>query len=176
MGLCRMIAEFVYGTGSCIFPSSCPFVFCGIHYLHFAIILFSCTCCLVLIISFCTSPIDEKHLHRLVYNLRYSREERIDLDIVDEVKPRIKTQEEVENGAIDNPVTKEPKKKNAFLRCFAWFCGISSEPEPEPTEEEKVDAMRKMTDISENKTWSTVVNVNAIIMMCVAIFLWAFYA
>ncbi|XP_078403969.1 sodium/glucose cotransporter 2 [Cetorhinus maximus] len=180
MGLCRMIAEFVYGTGSCIFPSSCPFIFCGIHYLHFAIILFSCTCILVLIISFCTPPIDEKHLHRLVYNLRYSQEERIDLDIVDEVKPKIKTQEEAENGTIEkHPVTTvaEPrKKKNAFVRCYSWFCGISSEPEPEPTEEEKAEAMRQMTDISENKIWSTVVNVNAIIMMCVAIFLWSFYA
>ncbi|XP_048468481.1 sodium/glucose cotransporter 2 isoform X3 [Rhincodon typus] len=178
MGLCRMIAEFVYGTGSCIFPSSCPFIFCGIHYLHFAIILFSCTCMLVLIISFCTPPIEEKHLHRLVYSLRYSCEKRIDLDIVDENKPKIKTQEEAENGTTDKHlVTTEPKqKKNLFSRCFSWFCGISSESVPEPTEQEKAEAMRKMTDISENRVWSNVVNINAIIMMCVALFLWGFYA
>ncbi|XP_051891279.1 sodium/glucose cotransporter 2 isoform X1 [Pristis pectinata] len=180
MGLCRMIAEFVYGTGSCIFPSSCPFVFCGIHYLHFAIILFSCTCILVLIISFCTPKIEEKHLHRLVYSLRYSQAERIDLDIMEKAKPDMKTQEEVENSMADmHPVTTvaEPKKKrNVFISCCAWFCGISSEPVPEPTEEEKAEAMRKMTDISENTFWSTVVNINVLIMMCVAVFLWGYYA
>lgn len=182
MGLCRMIAEFVYGTGSCIFPSSCPFIFCGIHYLHFAIILFSCTCILVLIISFCTPKIEEKHLHRLVYSLRYSQAERVDLDVIEMVKPTLKVQEEVESSTVDmHPVTtaeeeKPRKKKNVFIICCAWFCGISSEPVPEPTAEEKAEAMRKMTDISEGTIWSRVVNINVIIMMCVAVFLWGYYA
>ncbi|XP_067864234.1 sodium/glucose cotransporter 2 isoform X2 [Heptranchias perlo] len=117
-------------------------------------------------------------LHRLVYSLRYSQDERIDLDIEEEAKPNIKTQEEAENGTTGkHSVAIEPRKKrNFFIRCCGWFCGISSEPVPEPTKEEKVEAMRKMTDISENTIWSTVVNINAIIMMCVAIFLWGFYA
>ncbi|MEQ2202421.1 hypothetical protein XENOCAPTIV_029553 [Xenoophorus captivus] len=80
MGLCRMLPEFWFGTGSCIFPSQCPFLICGIHYLHFAIILFSCTSLLVLLISFCTEPIEDKHLYRLVFSLRHSKEERKDLD------------------------------------------------------------------------------------------------
>ncbi|MEQ2184046.1 hypothetical protein GOODEAATRI_003914, partial [Goodea atripinnis] len=62
MGLCRMLPEFWFGTGSCIFPSQCPFLICGIHYLHFAIILFSCTSVLVLLVSFCTEPIEDKHV------------------------------------------------------------------------------------------------------------------
>ncbi|XP_062887637.1 sodium/glucose cotransporter 2 isoform X2 [Mobula hypostoma] len=180
MGLCRMIAEFVYGTGSCIFPSSCPFVFCGIHYLYFAIILFTCTCILVLVISFRTPKIEEKHLHRVVYSLRYSQAERVDLDVTEKPKTNMKTQVDVENGIADmHPETTvaEPKKKrNIFIVCCAWFCGISSEPVPEPTEEEKAEAMKELTDISENTTWNTVVNINVIIMMCIAIFLWGFYA
>ncbi|XP_059829149.1 sodium/glucose cotransporter 2 isoform X2 [Hypanus sabinus] len=180
MGLCRMIAEFVYGTGSCIFPSSCPFIFCGIHYLYFAIILFSCTCILVLVISFCSPEIEEKHLHRVVYSLRYSQAERVDLDTTEKPKTNMKTQVDAENGIADmhsETTAAEPKKKrNIFIVCCAWFCGISSEPVPEPTEEEKAEAMKKLTDISENTTWSTVVNINVIIMMCIAVFLWGFYA
>lgn len=62
MGLCRMLPEFWFGTGSCIFPSNCPFLVCGIHYLHFAIILFFCTSVLVLMVSYCTQPIDDQHV------------------------------------------------------------------------------------------------------------------
>lgn len=62
MGLCRMLPEFWFGTGSCIFPSNCPFLVCGIHYLHFGIILFFCTSVLVLAISFCTPPIEDQHV------------------------------------------------------------------------------------------------------------------
>uniref|UniRef100_A0AAQ5Z1I0 Sodium/glucose cotransporter 2 n=1 Tax=Amphiprion ocellaris TaxID=80972 RepID=A0AAQ5Z1I0_AMPOC len=80
MGLCRMLPEFWFGTGSCIFPSYCPFLVCGIHYLHFAIILFFCTSVLVLLVSYCTEPIEDQHLHRLVFSLRHSKEERKDLD------------------------------------------------------------------------------------------------
>lgn len=62
MGLCRMIPEFWFGTGSCIYPSNCPFLVCGIHYLHFGIILFLCTSVLVLVVSCCTQPIDDQHV------------------------------------------------------------------------------------------------------------------
>lgn len=62
MGLCRMLPEFWFGTGSCIFPSSCPFLVCGIHYLHFGIILFFCTSVLVLVVSYCTRPIGDHHV------------------------------------------------------------------------------------------------------------------
>lgn len=62
IGLCRMIPEFAYGSGSCLFPSSCPKIICGVHYLYFAIILFFCTAILVLILSYCTPPIEDIHV------------------------------------------------------------------------------------------------------------------
>lgn len=62
MGLCRMIPEFWFGTGSCVYPSSCPFLVCGVHYLHFGILLFLCTSVLVLLVSCCTRPIDDRHV------------------------------------------------------------------------------------------------------------------
>ncbi|KAL0182261.1 hypothetical protein M9458_021636, partial [Cirrhinus mrigala] len=41
VGLTRMITEFAYGTGSCVNPSDCPTIICGVHYLYFALILFT---------------------------------------------------------------------------------------------------------------------------------------
>lgn len=102
-----MVPEYAYGSGSCLFPSTCPKLICGVHYLYFAMLLFFCTIILVLFVSYNTPPIEDKHvscfincwsclktllfinniylalfakLHRLVFTLRHSKEERVDLD------------------------------------------------------------------------------------------------
>lgn len=62
IGLSRMIAEFVFGTGSCVNPSNCPTIICGVHYLYFGIILFVVSCILILGISLVTKPIEDKHV------------------------------------------------------------------------------------------------------------------
>lgn len=61
-GLSRMIAEFAYGTGSCVAPSNCPFIICGIHYLYFAMILFGVSAIVILAVSFMTKPIPDVHV------------------------------------------------------------------------------------------------------------------
>ncbi|XP_053411020.1 sodium/glucose cotransporter 2 isoform X2 [Nycticebus coucang] len=61
MGLARLIPEFSFGTGSCVRPSACPALFCSVHYLYFAIVLFLCSSLLILIVSMCTEPIPQKH-------------------------------------------------------------------------------------------------------------------
>lgn len=62
MGLARLIPEFSYGSGSCVQPSVCPALLCGMHYLYFAIVLFVCSGLLTLVISLCTAPIPRKHV------------------------------------------------------------------------------------------------------------------
>ncbi|XP_069507705.1 sodium/glucose cotransporter 2 isoform X2 [Ambystoma mexicanum] len=182
IGLARMIPEFAYGTGSCVFPSSCPKIICGIHYLYFAIILFACSCVMILAISYCTPSIEEKHLHRLVFSLRHSTEERVDLDAEKEEEKRETPRDTMENGTpgnameIQEPVTGEHTRSR---RCLDWLCGLSAsaaEPGMEPTKEEQEAEVRRLTDISEDPTWAKVVNINAFIMMSCAIFLWAYYA
>ncbi|GAA6081983.1 sodium/glucose cotransporter 1 [Tachysurus ichikawai] len=64
IGLSRMIAEFVYGTGSCANPSDCPTIICGVHYLYFGLILYTVSLLVVLGISFMTKPIDDKHYNK----------------------------------------------------------------------------------------------------------------
>ncbi|XP_056408318.1 sodium/glucose cotransporter 2 [Hyla sarda] len=76
LGLCRMVPEFVFGSGSCSAPGSCPAVICGVHYLYFAIILFCSTITIILGVSLCTPPIPQSQLQRLVFSLRHSQEPR----------------------------------------------------------------------------------------------------
>lgn len=62
LGLIRMIAEFSYGTGSCLVASNCPTIICGVHYLYYAIILFFVSMLVALGVSFLTKPIPDVHV------------------------------------------------------------------------------------------------------------------
>ncbi|XP_072546839.1 sodium/glucose cotransporter 2 isoform X3 [Salminus brasiliensis] len=166
MGLCRMGPEFYFGSGSCLFPSTCPKLICGVHYLYFAVLLFFCTGILVLLVSYFTPPIADRHLHRLVFSLRHSKEDRLDLDWEEEERGR-KARREVEE---------KQKEKSAIVRLIGWFCGLSGSQAPEPTEEEVAQASKQLPDISEEPVWKHFVNANALIMMAVAVYFWGFYA
>ncbi|XP_073673637.1 sodium/glucose cotransporter 2 isoform X1 [Garra rufa] len=178
MGLCRMIPEFAYGSGSCLFPTDCPKLICGVHYLYFAVLLFFCTGILVLFISCNTPPIEDKHLHRLVFTLRHSKEERVDLDWEEEERGRRARREADEKvrdmaNCVDDL---ERGERSIMMKIIGWFCGISDTQAPEPTEEEVTEASKQLPDISEDPLWKNLVNANALIMMSVAVYFWGYYA
>uniref|UniRef100_A0A8C1PD53 Solute carrier family 5 member 2 n=1 Tax=Cyprinus carpio TaxID=7962 RepID=A0A8C1PD53_CYPCA len=177
MGLCRMVPEFAYGSGTCLKPSNCPKLICGVHYLYFAVLLFFCTAILVLFVSYNTPPIDDKHLHRLVFTLRHSKEERVDLDW-EEVERGRKARREADEK--ETVVTEEDQiergDRSIMMMIIGWFCGISDTQAPEPTEEEVAEASKQLPDISEDPLWKYLVNANALIMMSVAVYFWGYYA
>ncbi|XP_003797505.1 solute carrier family 5 member 4 [Otolemur garnettii] len=166
MGLIRMIAEFAFGTGSCLAASDCPKIICGVHYLYFAIILFCGTTLAVLGISLLTKPIPEVHLYRLCWALRDSTEERIDLD-ADEKK-----QEETEDGAEEDY---SEQSRGCLRKTWDLFCGLQ-ETGPKLTKEEEEALRKKLTDTSERPFWRTVVNINAILLLAVVVFVYAYFA
>ncbi|XP_067911478.1 sodium/glucose cotransporter 1 [Heterodontus francisci] len=166
-GLSRMISEFVYGTGSCVKPSNCPVIICGIHYLYFAIILFVATSLMVLIVSFMTKPIDDVHLHRLCWSLRNSTEERKDLDSDD-----WNNEDNDSKMDIDEESSQDV---SCWKKAYNWFCGFE-QTSKKLSKEEQEALQQQLTDISEVPLWRNVVNINAIILLSVCIFFWAFYA
>ncbi|XP_031748112.1 sodium/glucose cotransporter 1 [Xenopus tropicalis] len=166
IGLSRMIAEFAFGTGSCMEPSNCPKIICGVHYLYFAIILFTATSIIVLAISFMTKPIPDKHLYRLCWALRNSTEEREDLHANDWAAEEPEEEKKEEEG----------KKLSCWRKSYNWFCGFDDKKPPELNEEEKAALEQKMTDTSEKPLWRNVVNINGIILLAVAVFCHAFFA
>lgn len=165
IGLSRMIAEFAFGTGSCVKPSNCPKIICGVHYLYFAMILFASTSIIVLAVSFMTKPIPDKNLYRLCWVLRNSKEEREDLDANDWVN------EEVEDDDYE-----EVKKSGCCRKAYNWFCGFEDQKAPKLSEEEKKALESKLTDTSEKPLWKNVVNINGIILLAVAVFCHGYFA
>ncbi|XP_068127562.1 sodium/glucose cotransporter 1 [Hyperolius riggenbachi] len=166
IGLSRMISEFAFGTGSCMKPSKCPKIICGVHYLYFAIILFGCTSIIVLAVSLMTKPIPDKHLHRLCWSLRNSKEEREDLDAGDDWV----------NIEEDDDTYDELKEVSCWKKAYNWFCGFETKKAPKLSEEEKKAMEANMTDTSEVPLWRNVVNINAIILLAVAVFCHGYFA
>lgn len=168
IGISRMITEFAYGTGSCMEPSNCPTIICGVHYLYFAIILFVISIITVVVVSLFTKPIPDVHLYRLCWSLRNSKEERIDLDAGEE------DIQEAPEEATDTEVPK--KKKGFFRRAYDLFCGLDQDKGPKMTKEEEAAMKLKLTDTSEHPLWRTVVNINGVILLAVAVFCYAYFA
>uniref|UniRef100_A0A8C6WY27 Sodium/glucose cotransporter 1 n=1 Tax=Neogobius melanostomus TaxID=47308 RepID=A0A8C6WY27_9GOBI len=171
IGLSRMITEFIYGTGSCVSPSNCPTIICGVHYLYFGIILFTVSCILILGLSLLTKPIDDKHLYRLCWSLRNSTEERIDieadnwtpLDLLSPAKP---------------PTTAPQLKERPGLckRAIMCFCGLEENKSVQLSPEEEAEMQKALTDTTEEPLWRNIVNANALLLLCVAVFFHGFYA
>ncbi|XP_006747753.1 sodium/glucose cotransporter 1 isoform X2 [Leptonychotes weddellii] len=170
IGVSRMVTEFAYGTGSCMQPSNCPTIICGVHYLYFAIILFVISVIIIVVVSLFTKPIPDVHLYRLCWSLRNSKEERIDLDAGEEDIQET-PEETIE---IDTEVPEE--KKGCFKRAYDLFCGLDQQKGPKMTKEEEEAMKLKMTDTSEKPLWRTVVNINGIILLAVAVFCHAYFA
>ncbi|XP_053750543.1 sodium/glucose cotransporter 2 isoform X3 [Panthera pardus] len=132
----------------------------------------------VFVLALFVPRVNEK-LHRLVFSLRHSKEQREDLD-ADELEGS--TSPPVQNGCPEHAVEMEEPQSptpGLFRRCLLWFCGMSRSgagSPPAPTQEEVAAAARRLEDISEDSSWARVVNFNALLMMAVATFLWGFYA
>ncbi|NXK93765.1 SC5A1 protein, partial [Formicarius rufipectus] len=169
VGLSRMITEFVYGTGSCVNPSNCPFIICGIHYLYFALILFGVSIIVILTVSFMTKPIPDVHLYRLCWSLRHSKEERIDID-ADEQQDRADEKDEES----DNEESRE--EPGCMKKAYNWFCGLDQEKGPKLSKEEEEAMKKKLMDTSEVPLWRNIVNVNGLILLTVAVFCHAYFA
>uniref|UniRef100_A0AAY4CQY4 Sodium/glucose cotransporter 2 n=1 Tax=Denticeps clupeoides TaxID=299321 RepID=A0AAY4CQY4_9TELE len=159
IGLSRMGAEFAFGTGSCVFPSNCPDIVCGVHYLYFAIILFFCTIVLVFLVSYNTPPVDDKHVREITHGHNFLCKNLLGLHV----------------RCITLPAASS-HTQSVLRRLIACFCGGSGSQAPEPTEEEAIAASKQIPDISEDPKWRHVIDANALIMMAVAIFCWGYYA
>ncbi|XP_047228955.1 sodium/glucose cotransporter 1-like isoform X3 [Girardinichthys multiradiatus] len=166
VGLTRMITEFAYGTGNCVSPSNCPAIICGVHYLYFGLILFTISCIVIVGVSLITKPIDNKHLHRLCWSLRNSTEERVDIEQDDWVN----NEEPFFFFIPEN--NEEPGFWKKALMCF---CGLEKTKAPKLTPEEEAELKSKLTDTTEKPLWRNVVNANAIILLCVAVFFHGYF-
>ncbi|XP_074858375.1 sodium/glucose cotransporter 4 [Carettochelys insculpta] len=181
VGATRMIMEFCYRVPSCGEVDPRPAVLKDVHYLYFALILCVLTAIVIILISLCTTPIPEEKLASLTWWTRHNKAPPIDLvsqkSELGEVNPSMG--ESDADQATGENTDSETKEHGASLPCwkkvYFWFCGISSNPEPSLTQEEKAVLERKLTSIVEKPLSRIVCNINAIILLAVNVFLWGYF-
>ncbi|XP_059533052.1 sodium/glucose cotransporter 1-like [Myotis daubentonii] len=176
IGFIRMVSEFAYGRQTCSGDNKCPPIICGVHYLHFAIILFAISLLAILGISLLTDPIPDKHLHRLCWSLRNSQEERVDLDAEMQVKRMaLRLQPGVRTGT-----------ESCLWKALNIYCGLEAKPRakvaPEEETEEKTEESgapseetvqsdspegTKPREALESPFWSKVANVSGLLLLLI---------
>uniref|UniRef100_H2YLZ9 Uncharacterized protein n=1 Tax=Ciona savignyi TaxID=51511 RepID=H2YLZ9_CIOSA len=182
IGLVRMILEFAIGSPACGKPEFRPTILYKVHYLYFAMILFSVTCVLSICISLVTPPINEKCLVRLTYWNRYSKRKRIPLTTnkYSENRKSRRRLLEMEQAMMHSMPRRERRQTSMILMAIDLFCGLDASQgggdQPELTEAQQEEIMKSMLDITEEKWPAIFVNIGAVVMVAAGVFLFGFYA
>jgi len=146
-----------------------PSIIKDVHYLYFGMLLFGIVFIIVIVLSLLTKPIPDKHLHRLTFWDRFSEAERVDLDRSDDTKSH-------EAKEPTSPPEDEDEDVPCWRKGVNWICGIEKHPEMILTAEEKKAQERKQTSLEEVPIYRKLCNINAIMLMSFALFLWGFFA
>ncbi|NWR82776.1 SC5A9 protein, partial [Furnarius figulus] len=178
VGLVRMIMEFIYSTPSCGEEDRRPAVLKDLHYLYFALILCVLTAIVIVLISLCTPPVPEEKLACLTWWTRHRKVPAIGLknykNEAEQINPANRESnlvESEESGDKEEAAAKPPCWKMVYL----WFCGLSTSPKPTLSPEERAALEQRLTSIEEKPLWKTVCNANAILLLAINVFLWAYF-
>ena len=72
-------------------------------------------------------------------------------------------------------ITEPEEEMGCCKKAVMCFCGLEQSKAPKLTPEEEAEMKRQLTDTSEKPLWKNIANVNAIILLCVAVFFHGFY-
>ncbi|XP_045128408.1 sodium/glucose cotransporter 4-like isoform X2 [Portunus trituberculatus] len=187
IGIIRFIMEFAFTIPVCGEPASddkrpewIKIIVGNVHYLHFGCILLLLTMVVSVGVSLITEPIPEKCLHRLTFWSRNSQEVRMSVrEWRNEQRPdEIK---HISGTDVSSVSTRRTQDLPQWRRMLNLVCGVSSaaetpveNPDDKLSPEEK--AKRAAEFLEEKAPWKNVVSGSAVLVMCLAAFMWGFYA
>lgn len=157
VGVCRMVLEFAFPPPRCGVEDSAPAVLRGVHYLHFAILLCGLTAIVVAVVSLLTPP----PTHEQVCNLTW-------WTITEEPKRDIPLQK-VSSISHRSSQDSEPTRRVTTCGQRAGLC-ISAVRRSEETPAPRVPSIR------ESVLWSRFCCFNALLLVSINIFLYAYFA
>ncbi|XP_050163258.1 sodium/glucose cotransporter 4 [Myiozetetes cayanensis] len=178
VGLVRMIIEFIYSTPSCGEEDRRPAVLKDLHYLYFALILCVLSAIVIVLVSLCTPPIPEEKLSCLTWWTRHRKAPAIDLKNCKSEAAQISPtsgESDLVNSAESGDKEETAAKPPCWKMVCLWFCGLSTSPTPTLSQEEKAALEQRLTSIEEEPLWKNVCNANAILLLAINVFLWAYF-
>ncbi|NXT61668.1 SC5A9 protein, partial [Chaetops frenatus] len=178
VGLVRMVMEFVYSPPSCGEEDKRPAMLKDLHYLYFALILCALTAIVIVLISLCTPPIPEDKLGSLTWWTRHRKAPALNLKScrseAAQINPEHREKDLVETAASGNK-EEAAARPPCWKMVYLWFCGLPTSPTPTLSQEERAALEQRLTSIEEKPLWRIVCNANAILLLTINVFLWAYF-
>lgn len=184
LGLVRLALDFVYVEPRCDQPDERPSVVKDVHYLYFSMILSSATLITVFTVSCFTETPSREMVSRLTWFTRH--EPVVQKDPGPPATPlsptlpqngttettstsiQLETVEETKSKAQSDDVT---PKQSKVLKAILWLCGMTRDKGDPPSKAEPVIA-----SLEENPLVKTLLDVNCLVCITCAIFLWGYFA
>ncbi|XP_006024115.1 sodium/glucose cotransporter 5 isoform X3 [Alligator sinensis] len=157
-GLARLGLEFAHPTPRCGISDERPSILRDIHYLHFAVLLCALTAVVVVGVSLLTDPPMESQVQNLTWwTLSQRRPAPSPAKVL------------AGNGSLRRG--KEGSQEGSpwscpCTDCMSWPRGVTAEGPP-------ATALR---DTTETPFWSSICCINAILLMCINVFFYAYFA
>ncbi|GAB1292657.1 Sodium/myo-inositol cotransporter 2 [Apodemus speciosus] len=184
LGLVRLILDFIYVQPRCDQPDDRPAVVKDVHYLYFSMVLSSTTLITVFTVSWLTEAPSKEMVSRLTWFTRHEPvaqkdsappEDPLSLTLSQNGTTEA-TSTSIQLETIQENTTKAHSdgvspRQSKVVRAILWLCGMEKDKEEPPSKAEPVIA-----SLEENPLVKTLLDVNCIVCISCAIFLWGYFA
>uniref|UniRef100_A0A8C9KRB5 Sodium/myo-inositol cotransporter 2 n=1 Tax=Panthera tigris altaica TaxID=74533 RepID=A0A8C9KRB5_PANTA len=186
LGLIRLALDFVYTQPRCDQPDDRPAVVKHVHYLYFSMILSAVTLITVSVVSWFTEPPSKEMVSRLTWFTRHDpmvQKEQplppatpLPLPISQNGTPETSIttiQLEMIQENISKPHSCDTTpEQSRVVRAILWLCGMESRGKEEPPS--KVEPV--IVSLEENPPVKTLLDINLIVCVTCAVFVWGYFA
>ncbi|XP_008068680.1 sodium/myo-inositol cotransporter 2 isoform X4 [Carlito syrichta] len=185
LGLVRLVLDFIYVQPRCDQPDERPAVVKNIHYLYFSMILSTATLITVSTVSWLTEPPSKEMVSHLTWFTRHDpmvqKEEvppatPLPLTLSQNETPETSSTsiqfEIVQENTSKTHGCEVTPKRSKVVEAILWLCGLQDKGKEEPPS--KVEPV--IISLEENPLVKTLLDVNLIVCISCAIFLWGYFA
>ncbi|XP_069342011.1 sodium/myo-inositol cotransporter 2 isoform X4 [Eulemur rufifrons] len=185
LGLIRLVLDFIYAEPLCNQPDERPAVVKSVHYLYFSVILSTATLITVSTVSWFTEPPSKEMVSRLTWFTRHNptaQKEQVPPAIPLPVTLSQNGTPEATSTIIQLDIVRENVSKNhscdvtpkrsKVLKAILWLCGMETNAKEEPPSK----AEPIMVSLEEKPFVKTLLDINLIVCISCAIFLWGYFA
>uniref|UniRef100_G3SSA3 Sodium/myo-inositol cotransporter 2 n=1 Tax=Loxodonta africana TaxID=9785 RepID=G3SSA3_LOXAF len=182
LGLIRLVLDFIYVEPQCGQPDERPAVVKDVHYLYFSTILSTVTLVTVSTVSWFTEPPSKEMVSRLTWFTRrdpvVQKKQVPPLPLTlpqsgtPEGSPTSIQLEIVQENMSKTHSCDVTPKQSKVVKAILWLCGMESKGKEEPMS--KVEPV--IASSEENPFMKTLLDINLIICISCAIFVWGYFA
>ncbi|XP_004477134.1 sodium/myo-inositol cotransporter 2 [Dasypus novemcinctus] len=185
LGFIRLVLDFIYPPPLCDQPDERPAVVKDVHYLYLSMILSVVTLIAVSTVTWFTEPPSKEMVSRLTWFTRHDplvQEEQVPPTSTPPLTFPQNGTPEGRSTRIQFEIAQEDMSKNQscdvtqkqskVVKAILWLCGMEDKGKKEPMS--KVETV--IASLEENPLMKTLLDINLIICISCAMFIWGYFA